>query len=100
MQGENFALFLKEVIQKRFVVVKVAAQITLIKIQNLEALECEILQGGITYMFWTWNPKSPYRMIRLHLTLKASFASFFWSSYLFHESSSKFMFTPLYFMVM
>jgi len=80
MQGENFALYLKEVIQKRFVVVKVAAQITLIKIQNLEALECEILQGGIIYMFWTWNPKSPYRMTRLQLTLKASFASCFWST--------------------
>lgn len=49
MQGENVALYLKEVIQKRFVVVKVAAQIPLIKIQNLKALESEILQGGVIY---------------------------------------------------
>ena len=43
IQVKNFALYLKQVIQKRFVVVKVAAQIPFIKIQNLESLESEML---------------------------------------------------------
>lgn len=43
IQVENFALYLKQLIQKRFVVVKVAVQIPFIKIQNLESLEYEML---------------------------------------------------------
>lgn len=43
IQMENFTLYLKQVIQKRFVVVKVEAQIPIIKIQNLGSLECEML---------------------------------------------------------
>jgi len=43
IQVENFAPYLKQVIQKRFVVVKVAVQIPFTKIQNLESLEFEML---------------------------------------------------------
>ena len=61
IQVKNFALYLKQVIQERFVAVKVAVQIPFIKIKNLESLEYEgisvilALESEIHIIWFHWT---------------------------------------------